>query len=352
MALFDRFGQNIEKLKEKNDLEGIIRLLAHPDEAVRTGAARELAAMGVPAVAGILKVFEGLDEEERIRYARSLAAPGIPSIPFLLQVIVRASPDARIPLANALSRHGTAVFEVLAAGTGNASHRVRIGSAAALGSMGKEAIGPLRALLTDPEPAVRREAALSLARLGWEPDATPERAYLLFLREEWEDLVRMKNHAVPVLVRGTADPVPETRRNAVRALGKIRHPPTLPTLLGALDDRVLEVRLCAIEAISELRDPRSIPPLIGLLSDEYPQIRMEAAWALDRIGWIPSDDPQRVALCIAKEQWNEVLKLGRCAIPLLIRALQEDHSSVRSGAIETLRKMGKPAHHTLMKAAT
>jgi HEAT repeat protein len=351
MAFFDRFGPNIEQLKEKKDISGLIALLDKGDEAIRSAAAGELSTLGAPAVIGILDVMVRMGDGEQMRYARSLALPGIQAIPFFLHLVVRAPPDLRIPLADALSRHGRPALEYLVAGKKNENQRIRKGVAMILGSMGKGAVAPLRELLRDPDPGVRKEAALSLGRLGWEPDGALERANLFLLREEWEELVKLKKSAVPVLISVLNDPDPHIRRNAVRTLGKIRDPKSFSRIAGVVEDGELDVRISAIEALGEMRDPRSIPLLVGLLENDYPQVRMEAAWALDRIGWIPDDDSRRVVFLIAKEQWNEVLKLGRFAIPFLIRALEEDHSGVRTGAVETLRKLGKPAYQALSTAA-
>jgi HEAT repeat protein len=351
MAFFDRFGPNIERLKEKKDVVGLVSVLDTGDEALRSAAARELSTLGIPAVIGILNAMERMDDAERTRCARSLALPGIQVIPFFLHLVVRASPDLRTPIADALSRHGRPALEYLIAGKKNESLRIRKGVAMILGSMGKGAETPLRELLRDPDPAVRKEAALSLGRLGWEPDDALKRANLLFLRGEWGELVRLKKSAVSVLIGGLDDPNPAVRRNVVRTLGKIQDPKTFSRIIGVVDDPELDVRISAIEALGEMGDPRSTPLLVGLLGNSLPQIRMEAAWALDRIGWVPDDDSQRVASLIAKEQWNEILKLGRYAIPFLISALEEDHSGVRTGAVETLRKLGKPAHQALSKAA-
>lgn len=57
------------------------------------------------------------------------------------------------------------------------------------------------------------------------------------------------------------------RRHAVKALGKIGHPKSLPTVLKALKDTHVNVRVSAARALGAIRDPAALPALTAALKD-------------------------------------------------------------------------------------
>jgi len=76
------------------------------------------------------------------------------------------------------------------------------------------------------------------------------------------------------------------RREAARALGRLRAKRSSPALEKTLDDRDINVRLHAAHALGEIRSPTSATALLGALGDAEYCVREEAAWALREI-----DDP-------------------------------------------------------------
>src|SRR5690606_14917354 len=133
---------------------------------------------------------------------------------------------------------------------------------------------------------------------------------------------------------------------------KIRDPRAVPQLIKAVKDPRPDVRIRAVEALGEIGDDRAKPPLVDVLNDPHHQVRMEAAWALSKLGWVPQSDLQKAEYLIASEQWSELVRMGRTAIPPLIRALGAEYSGVRTGASEALRQLGQPALNALQVEAS
>lgn len=131
------FGKpNIEKLKEKRDVDGLIRALKHSDWLVHQRAAGALGKIDGPrATEALIELLGNSDRNNRQYAVSALAEIG----------------DAR------------AVNSIIGA-LRDSSYSVRLCAAEALGKIkdGK-AIAPLMKALGDEEPGIRREAAKALA---------------------------------------------------------------------------------------------------------------------------------------------------------------------------------------------
>ncbi|NYT05584.1 MAG: HEAT repeat domain-containing protein [Methanomicrobiales archaeon] len=351
MALFDRSASECNRMKEAGNIEGLLDLLCRADPGQRPSIATALLSMGTPAIKAAAGRLSSGDTTEALAHA--LASPGIAVLPALLHLVSRIPGEPAVVIADDLARAGNEAFEALMPAMMHENPALRKGAAVVLGSIARknmDALLALRQMCRDPDRGVRQEAGEALVRTGWEPDDDMEKAYLFFIREKWSDCVRMKKAAVPVLLEAASDPDPNVKIPALRALGKIHDVRAVPVLKKGLADGDGHVRSAAAEAMGELGDGQQVPDLVRALTDPYPQVRMEAAWALDRLGWKPQTDRQQIRYLIAKEQWNTLAQLGRPAIQPLIEVLEEAHSGVRSGAVEALRKIGKPAHEALAAA--
>nr|WP_301662722.1 HEAT repeat domain-containing protein [Methanoculleus sp. FWC-SCC1] len=350
MAIFDRFRPNIGRLKEDGDLEGLVRALAHDSPDIRREAAAALCGAGAAAVPLLVKALNQAGPEARGKMAEGLASVDASSLPLILSLLIQTTDDARYAVADAVAGNGDTAFEAFVPALRHERPVIRLGAAIALAGMGKRAVPPLRELLGDPDRLVRREAARSLSRLKWKPGEPDEAAEFYFLTDDWKELVRLKNAAFPVLSRGLAEKEARVRRESARALGRLGSSRAVPGLVKALGDPDTTVRVAAVEALGELRDVRAQPPLLRILDTDCHQVRMETAWALDRLGWRPDTVLQRIQYLIAKEQWTALAGMGRAAVEPLILALREDHSGVRAGATEALRKIGVPGLEGLSRA--
>jgi len=91
-------------------------------------------------------------------------------------------------------------------------------------------------------PAVRRQAAVALGRVGGKA-------------------------AVPALVEALGDPEAQVRREAAKALGHIKDARAVPKVLAALRDPDANVRLYAAYALGEIKDPKAAKELLNALHD-------------------------------------------------------------------------------------
>ncbi len=85
--------------------------------------------------------------------------------------------------------------------------------------------------------------------------------------------------AIPALIKLTADPKPELRREAASILGDIHDPSGIPALINLLDDEAYEVRWRAAESLIKM-DRDGIIPLFRELQHSN---RFDSAWFLDSV---------------------------------------------------------------------
>ena len=352
MAFFDRFRTNIDGLQQAKDYPGLVAVLDSDDPGSRADAAQALAVLGVPAIPDILRALEKAQPASRTRMAGSLVSVGAPSIPLLLALILRASPGLQASIAHAIAAAENSMAEMLLPALHHEQPAIRRATVIALQGMGRKAIPPLSGMLRDSNLPVRREAANVLATMSWSPDDLQEKVQFYYIREDWKELAKLQGAAVPILLKALGSTDPHIRSEAARTLGKIRDVRVVLPLIKAVHDPQLDVRIRAIEALGEVGDDRAKPPLVNVLSAPHHMVRMEAAWALDRLGGVPQSDAQRVEYLIAGEKWSELVRMGRPAIPALIRALGIGYSGVRTGASEALRQLGQPALSALMTEAS
>ncbi|SCL75292.1 putative oxidoreductase/HEAT repeat-containing protein [Methanoculleus chikugoensis] len=350
MAFFDKFRMNIGGLRQTADRPSLIVALDGEDPGSRAAAARALSALGVSVVPDLLKGLENANRVSRARMLKALSSGGAPSLPLLLALILRASPPLQASITRAIAETGDSMFEALLLALRHKQPAVRRAGVLGIRGMGKKAVPPLAEAFRDESYSVRKEAAGALAALQWVPDELPEKVWYYFLLEDWAELVKLQAAAVPVLFKGLGSKDHRIRSESARALGKIRDSRVIPALVRAMGDPQADVRVRAAEALGESGNDRGKPALVKALDDLHHPVRMEAAWALDRLDWIPESDLERAGYLIAKEQWNDLVRMGKAAIPPLIRALEVDYSGVRTGASEALRQLGQPALDALYAA--
>ena len=352
MAFFDRFRTNIERLRQEKDYSGLAAAMESADPGNRAEAAQALASLGVPAIPDLERALERAGPTTRARMTEALVSTGASSIPLFLALILRACPALQAAIATAIAGAGDGMMEALLPALHHEQPAIRRAAVIALREAGKKAVPSLAGLLHDGNHSVRREAADTLAALGWAPEDPAEKVWFYYLREDWKELAKLQGAAVPTLLKALASEDPRIRSEAARTLGKIRDGRAVPALIKAVKDPQMDVRMRAVEALGKMGDDRAKPPLVEALNDPNPPVRMEAAWALDRLGWIPHSDLARAEYLIAGEQWSQVVRMGRVAIPPLIRALAVEYSGVRTGASEALRQLGQPALSALSVEAS
>jgi HEAT repeat protein len=134
-----------------------------------------------------------------------------------------------------------------------------------------------------------------------------------------------------------ADPL--TRLAAVKALGGFGAD-ALPGLSGALADDDAEVRIQAVKTLGRLALPDSVPLLAKALTDRSPWVRRLAAQALGAMGRKGAAEAITALVAPLGDTdplvWDNAAAalegLGPRAVPTLVRALSDPRARVRGGA--------------------
>ncbi|MGD2145047.1 MAG: HEAT repeat domain-containing protein [Anaerolineae bacterium] len=123
-------------------------------------------------------------------------------------------------------------------------------------------------------------------------------------------LSEIGEEALPALRKLLEDPDPHRRWWAPRALALIGTDAAISLLISSLDDTDADVRACAVLALSGLRPDVAADALVERLSDSSAYVSRLAADALSQF--------------------------GQCAVPSLIKALEEGDAAARAGAARAL----------------
>lgn len=195
------------------------------------------------------------DPEPFVRWhaAMALAAQDAGrAFPALAAVLADPEPLRRAAAAEALGRlSGEAATQALRPCLQDADARVRLAAAAALGQIADPTIETdLLLLLNDPDPDVVRATAAALGRLGRASAAAPLAQALA-------------RPAQPLLVR----------RALAAALARVPHPDAQPQLLAALADPDPQVRGYAAKALGHVGNEAVHAPLAALRADKQRLIR-------------------------------------------------------------------------------
>ncbi|MGD0212924.1 MAG: HEAT repeat domain-containing protein [Terriglobales bacterium] len=133
-----------------------------------------------------------------------------------------------------------------------------------------------------------------------------------------------------------ADPLPEVRGSAARALGRTNTSFTLPALHSLVNDPEWFVRLRAVVALGQIENIGKIRPLLQALCDANRYVRQRAAWALARME--PQLEQILEDVVATKDEYalqaliSELERSG--AIEKFVGAME---LGVGSGSAETLR---------------
>jgi HEAT repeat protein len=199
---------------------------------------------------------------------------------------------------------------------------------AQLEERGTGALPVIRRTLQDPaaDPATRRAALKATAILGTRaaeaiPDVTSALQDPEYAPEAALALSFMGSAAVPALQDAVNASDPIVRREALRALGKLRERASIdpqivvPLLLRGVEDSDSTVRQAAVTYLGIVRDDpgAEVAALIKALADESPDVRQAAAAALAEYG-----------------------RLAEKAIPALKKAAGDADEDVRREAGRTL----------------
>lgn len=160
----------------------------------------------------------------------------------------------------------------------------RVEAARALGNTGDRMLSrhlvPL--LLGDDQDFVRREAALALERLEWEPEDESQAIKYYIARWEWDEVRRFGSAAVEPLL--TFMKICDWHRKwaVVTILGELGDERAVPALIPYLRNEFDELTLVVIEALGMLGDIRAVEPLENIIDSGDERLSQTAWEALTR----------------------------------------------------------------------
>ena len=199
--------------------------------------------------------------------------------------------------------------------------------------------------------------------VGWldDPGVAPALARLLASPvahdEAVEALVRVGSPAVDLLIAQLFDHVPEARRAAAVALGRIGDRRAVPGLIALLREDARDTWLPAIAALASIGDGRAFLPLLGLLGDADAGVRQAATGALNSIGHPEMEHHIAELLESADPRTREsAVKIAgyfgypSCVRPFLARC-HDEHEGVRCAALEHLPYFDEPGTLDVLKGA-
>lgn len=267
------FTPNIEKMKARKNIQGLIKALGFKsDPHIRSTAAKVLGSIGGKEV--IVPLQNALQDEDKWVRKNAVEALGI-----------IGDPASIGPLINSLKdKEGHVVME----------------AAIALGKYkDPQSIDPLLEVLKNKEGYIyaRREAAIALGKIG-DKKIVPE--LIPFLRRE-----------------------ADLQLGVIEALGNFTDPDLIQHLKPKLTHSNEFIRRQTVMTLGGIDDNQSIKLLISSFTDENASVRKAATEALDKLGWRPQADENGAAYWIVKENWNQCVEIGEKAIKPLIRILSE-----------------------------
>ena len=297
------------RLREECALQALVAALGDPEPAVRQSAVWAIAALGESALGPLVEVLRSRTTDDREAAARALAGMGEPGMHALVSVLAR-SPGARSCAVAALASIGAPAIGPLVQALGGYGGYGVEGAVEALVQIGAPAIEPLLSL-RDTRVRVRLAAAQVLEKLGWQPDRSESGAWYHIRREAWDECVKIGAPAVEPLIAalpvwrsevvattlaeiGDARAVlpllewmdslvPSTREVVGQVWERMGARAVEPLIARLTDERWL-VQVAAVQALGRTGDARAVEPLIARLTDERWQVQAAAVQALGQTG--------------------------------------------------------------------
>ena len=346
MGFFRRSEPTLEECIERRDYQCLVRIYlsgAADDAAAAIGVLLRFGEHHPRPLADALCL---LKEREMKRVVQGLVAAGGMTHPAVFALAGVACPELGRSLGRAVIRCGEDAFDDLVAMTGDPDPAIRVGAIHLIGYIGKAGIPVLKEILYRGEGEEQRTAARCLHRLEWTPEKPEDKPMFFFLCDDWDELVRLKERALPLFCSLVKNDDPLMRKRAIEAMGKIDDSRVVSVVLPHIDDCSPAVRIAAVSALTRYDSPEIERRLVGALGHTDSQIRIDAAHALKRKGWTPQTKGEMIRYTIASGNWDAVVRLGDSVIPDLIRIVRAGDNEW-PGAVYALAGLGPDAAQEL-----
>jgi len=134
----------------------------------------------------------------------------------------------------------------------------------------------------------------------------------------------------------------EIRSAAALALGQFQDKKVVEPLIKMLADPTPLGRATAAQALGQLKDSGAITPLVRLLRDADTTVRTRAAHSLERLGWRPESDDERMWHIVATGNMDRVAELGSDAVESLADMMRNGPPEKQLSAVKTLAEIEDP----------
>ncbi len=322
MALFE---PNINRLKEKKNIKGLIKALHHESITIQVEAARALGSLYArQAVDALIVASTDWNDTVQIEAVRALGKIGDPkAIKPLLFTLKEPNKNVRQAVLEALVEIGDASIEHLMEIVRSGDESQRESAIEGLASLGKPAYKAVLRYISNHNAAKR----------------------YLFV-----DVIRIKSdpEAIDFLLDLLNDPEYEVRQSAINALYKLGSkaiPQILETAKAPDNDLMTMLNLMA-----KIGDKRCLSFYFENLENSDWRIRHIAAKGLEKTGWKPGQDERGVWYRIARQEWNYVVAMGDVAITPLSIVLEDKNERIRNAALTAMGKIGATGVETLLES--
>ncbi len=236
---------------------------------------------------------------------------------------------------------------------------IRWAAVAAIGKLGDfRVIHHLLKAVEDPEWIVRTQAVAEVKGKVQDildrKDTRLARILVNMLSLENEEIVdlavdgfrELGLESLPLLLEALNNSSPVIRKNAARALGKLKSPQATPHLIHLLQDSQWQVRASAAEALGFIKDKSSVETLVQQIDDNVGSVQEAVADAIVHFGPLAT---MSVLNALGRVRDKYALKallgcLGRIgdvrAVPALTDHLRSSYFVVRHVAVESLIRFG------------
>jgi HEAT repeat protein len=228
--------------------------------------------------------------------------------------------------------------DVLIAALSDKDESLRIASAEALGKIGdQKAIIWLVETLDDKSSGACKAASEALVKFG--PAALP--ALMAKFKNKNENynpsigiiLLRIGNPAMDPLAACLNDPDRAICLRAAELLGKLNYSPSTDQARVTYFSITMNW-----DELVKVGKP-AIPTLLGFLGDSNEKTRSSAKAALNRLNYNPVTETDQLIYFTATQNWEGLVKIGKPAIGSLTGFLCHSEVAVRASAANALRKL-------------
>jgi HEAT repeat protein len=379
MGLFKNFGKpNVEKMKAKKDVRGLIKVLEEYQKGISEAAALALGEIGgKPAEDALVKKltdpFPTSSKEFRSAAAIALGKIGdAQTAKSLIESYTLArsgrSEILRESILQGLAALGAQAVVPLIASLKSASidYASQTLAVEALGRIADpRAVEPLIASLKSNSTnyLVRISTAEALGKIGDGRAAEPLISLFGYVLDNMREtafaaVLSIGAPAVGPLIAALSQRNTKVRNNAAQALARIGDPRTVEPLIASLKSNSIDYasQIVVVEALGKIGDARAAESLISLFGGGVDEMRETAFAAVISIG-APAVEPLIAALSHKKVMVRNIAAqaLGRIADPRavepLIAALADKDEKVPQMAAKALGWIADPrAVEPLMQA--